>query len=214
MKQITQWNNRAVHLLATNRCSDAERLLYSAMSCLNQYSRTRHNDFSTNGNEKMNIKLSSVQAVRIGENDPRLDDPHNAWPVYNFAFVFSCKTEEPEAGAALLYNLGLVHQKRRDLEKAIKLYQLSLQILRDQQDDQEAQVDELLVMAVLYNLGHAYGQLFQTEKVSTCFRFLRQVLYDSNIDFDVDNHLDSEEHSFFLNFLLFENEQMTLAPAA
>jgi tetratricopeptide (TPR) repeat protein len=139
-----------------------------------------------------------------------MDDPHYGLPLYSRAFLLNCTTEEPEVGAVLLYNLGLIFHKRGNLERAAKVYQLSLQVLREKHG---SEVDEILILAVLYNLGHAYSQLFQPDKVCTCFNYLRKVLHDTSLEYGEDA-LDSDEHSFFLNILLLESNHLTLAPAA
>lgn len=246
MEQIIVWNNRAVALLAEGLENPAERMFCMAMTSLNSHAHStnvRSQQISvqhalhsqghkacscltkpqrTSASDAMDLDdqqlvEGSVQVLDLGEfNDPKIERENDiGLPLYNRAIFISSSAGEHEIGGALLYNWALIQQKRGRLEKAVKLYQLALQILQATED---GAVDELLIMAPLYNMGLAHGQLAQTEQLASCFYFLRQVLCDANLLSGNPNLPDPQsedgEEYFFLNAFLFKAEQLTLAPAA
>ncbi|CAB9522809.1 expressed unknown protein [Seminavis robusta] len=173
-----------------------------------------------------------VQSIELTKVDPTVGCIHNILPLYNRALVLSYTAQYEEVAACVLFNLALIYhirgmtvllasQRSDNLQKALKLYELAVKILQRQtpatvgaEQQQERLVDELLVLALFYNLGHASAQLFSNSQAAAYFGFLRQVLRQNTACHGTDALQDEDQSFFFFNAMLFQGEQMTLAPAA
>jgi hypothetical protein len=167
-----------------------------------------------------------VLSMEVTQVDTSMGCVHHALPLYNRALVVSYTAEREEIAAVVLFNLALIHHirgitlRRPDhIEKALKIYELAIKILqRHDGSMEELLIDELLVLAIFFNLGHAQTQLFCNAEAVSSFDFLRHVLrkYDNT---NAGNHgtyalQDDDLYFFFLNAVIVQGERLTLAPAA
>jgi tetratricopeptide (TPR) repeat protein len=167
-----------------------------------------------------------VLSMELTQVDASMGCVHQALPLYNRALVLSYKAEREEVAAVVLFNLALIHHIRGislrmsgHLENALKLYELAIKILqRHSGSMEELLVDELLVFAIFFNLGHAQALLFCHAEASTSFDFLRHVLRkcdNTNTGSRGTYALqDDDLYFFFFNTMLVHGELLTLAPAA
>jgi len=177
------------------------------------------------------METMAVQSVEL----PGEEDVHTVLPLYNRALLLFPAAEQPEIVAAIMYNVGLVHhmqtccedsnstkEKQEILVKACKFYDFAIQILQQQKHNRSQDVEELLVLALFYNLGHAYAQLFVLDKAQGYLDFCRQILQDTMSESScgtVTTSLHDEDHSFFYLHVTLLSQQhngqlLPLAPAA
>ena len=174
--------------------------------------------------------IIAIESIELTQVDPkRGSGQHSVLPIFNRALLVdgTCAAYDEEIAAVLLYNLALIHHikgmylRRSDVvDKALKLYELAVTILQKSNTSKrnDFMVDELLVLALFYNLGQVNAQLMHFDKAGCYFAFLRTVLGDSN---DENNEgavlsLDDDDYSFFFfHAVIFQDgEQLPIAPAA
>lgn len=170
-------------------------------------------------------------------------------PLFHRGLVLAPTASVEEITAVLGYNAALYHHSQalrgvcsttmtnnpNTTSSSISPRQMQLQTCLQYYDgvwqllQQHGWIDELLVMALFYNMGHAHWQLKQKEQAMFCMDFLQQVLKDSPAHMMVCQALQQQspqllddvstchdDHVFFVVHALhqFEGEPMDLAPAA
>lgn len=129
--------------------------------------------------------------------------------------------DEHRLTAVVLYNMALCYHLRatqqqgssndRFVRKAIRLYNLALELLQGNPDSRPRSSDALVCLAVLNNLGHAYQHFNEVEKAQSCFDQLVSVLQSSPVAATYDSIQDVNH--FALTALLHDQVFPT-APAA
>ena len=173
--------------------------------------------------------MIAIEPLELTQVDPmRGSGQHMVLPLFNRALLVddSIAVDE-EISVVLLYNLALIHHikglylRRPDIvDKAVNLYELAVSILQKSDkatnSSTKGEVDELLVLALLYNLGQASAHQMKFDKAVCCFAFLRSILKDDDDEEDAFSSLDDSDYSFFFfNVMIFQDgERLPMAPAA
>lgn len=122
--------------------------------------------------------------------------------------------------ATVLYNMGLAHQlqgmqsltkQKACFKKALKLYQMASDILKDCSAD-DGEVSGLLYLAVCNNMGHIYSHFCETQNAQRCLQWLQTILEACQ---SIDLGLPEDEYlPFYLNVLILHGQDTVAAAAA
>ena len=191
LQDISRKNNQAVIYMARGHLLDAFSLWESAMFDFYKRLETAPEvdeelpGFSSSG-------LESIRAVSIHSSLCAMDtdfSPDNSFPLYNRTFLLPvADLDRDEVAIALLYNFGLVLQKRgiaerrqKWLKNSFKIYAMAMTLLQDEALEDAAlnQGIALLRLAVWANQGFLYSYNMEYENVIACKDWLHQVLLQS-----------------------------------
>jgi tetratricopeptide (TPR) repeat protein len=222
-------NNNAVYLLRQGSFHKAIPFFLSAVRELHRITWDQKQNMRNIDPIDDRSFVQEVRSVPLGDTlsylKPSIYQDQDAFSIFDRAFLIdssaSASTYYSEEGqhyltTVLLYNMGLAYQllgmedllsQRKNLKKAMKIYQMTAAILEKSGD--EANV--LVFLAVSNNMGHIYSHFCETQDSQRCLDCLLEGLnkiQDSKVKIRVD-----EFRAFQMNVMMMHG-QRTLAAAA
>jgi tetratricopeptide (TPR) repeat protein len=135
----------------------------------------------------------------------------------DLAYLSSSEEGQHCATTVLFYNMGLAYQllgmedissQRKNLRKAMKVYQMAAAILEKSGDE----ANDLICLAVSNNMGHIFSHFCETQDSQRCLDCLLAVLnniQDSKVKIRVD-----EFRAFQTNIMMMHGQSALAAAAA
>jgi hypothetical protein len=154
---------------------------------------------------------------------------HHAFSLFDRALVIddaelaaaSSNAGRDCSAAAVLFNTGLAFhlQGRQDIrsqqtnfKNALCIYKMAFEILERCSKSEEDEVNQLVYLAVMNNMGHIYSHFCEGREAQHClqlFRALLETMKSSGIDILSDEYLP-----FSMNFLILDGQEVAAAAAA
>jgi tetratricopeptide (TPR) repeat protein len=169
------------------------------------------------------VKEKLTRSMHVEQTCLFASPPSTAYSMYNRALVLSDDQDDysllvryqHRTGAIILYNLALVHHNigihlgaSTALPHALRLYEMAFEAI-DQQGASLVDV-QILLLALLNNMGNIHTHLFHFENAQRCLENLRMVvLAASSSTMAMD-----EDYIFFFINSLYQGKELCFAPAA
>jgi len=224
-----EFNTRSVALLQENKNRDAIFQLTEGLRSMLNIVEKPQNPNGPNAviptksrSTQANASLSTVSLPDLHNYDMFVS-PDNTFTPFNRALVFAKEAGEENqsqllATALMIYNLGLAHHSLgvqtgdlKELNKALRYYEMASAVLNEQQYE-DIKFMDILFLSLCNNMGHINSHLFNAEETRECLELLPALLASY---LPSESLMDDEDHSFFMMTVLFYHDQkMALAPAA
>ena len=187
LQDIGALNNLAVFSLVRGNIEEAYATLETAVH------NFHHNLGDDDGAESSDDDQGAFHGIRAVPIDPELSiadylfSPENVFQIYDFAFLLRLQNlESDDIAITLLYNFGLVLQRRGILEgkhkflrKALMIYGMALDLLQDEDlAHRNSATMTLLHLATRANQGFIYYYKLDHENVILCAEHVRDILQD------------------------------------
>ena len=228
---IIDLNNNAIHLLHCGELNKAMLQFRLALENI-KIKAVENNNVTTPSLPTERMKngrttfCSSFQKQKSHNTNSSFHDTF--FTFFARAFICALPTEENQSKilVVVLYNMGLTHHLKsfkrnccyKNLMKALTFYQMAMKIFMDVKENgiEELTGDtdmNLLLMAVLNNMGSIYCRLFDVALINQCLCFLRDVVGELLESSAIKSN--DEDFRFFLEHVLVMSEQkLTVAPMA
>jgi tetratricopeptide (TPR) repeat protein len=154
-------NQLAVSLIQANRPDEAMRFIKRG------FRQILHSlQQSTVTKQQPKLSIISQVAPPIQMNEEQLVSPDGIFAFFNKALTICGTTSDESAIPLLLYNLGLIYQRRAiELGSSPRLLRAALRLY---QQAQKFDGPDILAFALMNNMGHALSCLFEHEAVKIC----------------------------------------------
>lgn len=214
--RFTNMNSFQEAIAQANRsCSLVEAGLYDA--AIDQLSSTLLSTMKiimTQANEERSLETSLDQCMKTRSSSMSIDEEMQGQFLYKRAILIPTDLEMSYrelvmVSCMITFNLAIAYHQRGDTEslaRAMKLYELSYNLQRDQQLDNNI----LFTLAIVNNLGLVHRQLNDELAAGECFdHVLSTLMYLTCCGQASESHLDG----FFYN-VTGAASQPSVAPAA
>jgi hypothetical protein len=158
-----------------------------------------------------------VYSVPLNKDE---DDDSIFQEIYNAAFLLTndIPVSAAETAAVLLFNVGLIHHrnaiqfnKRKEMAKALQLYQQSLGLLETDDKPYSATL-AVLTAALCNNMAQIFTAFYKTEQARAMMDFMQESIERMQLDL---GGISEDDFEFFNANLYFANmDDFKFAPAA
>lgn len=210
-RRITALNNAGIKNLRGGHSKEAILCFRHAVECTRAgvapSSFTTDSFAATNNNESSFYELP-IQSVSVKHIDSKVileSSPHNAFDVYQCAFLFpkveSLASYQTEISIVLFYNIAVAHQlaalsnvahAASNMKEALRFYKLALNLFRSIPDLNFETSCYALVLGILTNMGFIFSHSWRTAEANSCSEHLEELLNSSAVA-----ELSEEDLDFF-----------------
>jgi hypothetical protein len=221
-------NNNAVDLMQQGYLQEVTSIFRSALAklhCLDQHDDVDLADIMT----PTFLSVRSVPMAHSLFNASSDPDHHHAFSLFDRALVIddaelaaaSSIAGKDCSAAVVLFNTGLAFhlQGRQDIrsqqtsfKNAFRFYKMAFGILERCSESEYHEVNQLVYLAVMNNMGHIYSHFCEGREAQHCLQLLQiklETMRSSGIDILSDEYL-----SFSMNVLILLGGQEIAAAAA
>lgn len=217
-QEVVTKNNMAVAALQQGRQGESTSMMRTALSKLNDIYQEAGTEveMEIDGNKVTSRPLGSVRVAT-----PRSPDTNEPFPpFFRRALILSPEElNKPVIAAVVLYNVALSEHligfslnNSRKIASAHMFYKLAYQIIDENKS--KCIFEDLLVLAVINNLGDSCSLLYHTKKSKMWFRRLAQILGMTCGDATMAPALDEDDFMFFYLNAMMNQDMSNSASAA
>jgi hypothetical protein len=222
-------NNNAVNLMRQGSFRQAIPFFLSAVRELHRITGDQKENMNVDPIDDRTF-VREVRSVPLGDTlshlKPSIYQDQGTFSVFDRAFLidssdlaYLSSNEEGQnyTTTVLFYNMGLAYQllgmedlrsQRKNLRKAMKIYQMAAAILEKSGDE----ANDLIFLAVSNNMGHIFSHFCETQDSKRCLDCLLAGLHniqDSKVTIQVD-----EFRALQTNAMMMHCQNAVAAPAA